>query len=152
MEAWQFFSDPRNLDEITPDDLGFRTEPMKAGPMYEGQIIVHQVKVLPFVWIDWVTEIKCVEDGEVKVFIDEQRFGPYKFWHHRHEFRAIDGGTEMRDHVRYILNFGPIGQLVHRLFVGKKLQWVFENRRSLLETHFGLMEASTKQDSLGHTG
>lgn len=134
-EAWEFFSTPRNLDEITPDELGFRIETLHSETMHEGQIITYKVMVAPGIWIPWVTEIKAVEEGVA--FIDEQRFGPYKFWHHRHHFEAIDGGVRMHDLVHYAMPFGPIGSLVHALFVKKKLQRIFGFRRKVLEDRFG---------------
>ena len=133
-EAWSFFSSPRNLDAITPPDLGFRIVSLLSEKMHEGQIVTYKVKVAPTVWISWVTEIKAVEEG--RSFVDEQRFGPYKFWHHRHTFEERDGGVLMRDVVHYALPFGPIGEVVHGLFVRRKLEWIFGFRRKELERRF----------------
>jgi ligand-binding SRPBCC domain-containing protein len=105
--------------------------------MYEGQIITYRIGVAPGVKLNWVTEIKCVEQG--RVFIDEQRFGPYKFWHHRHEFEAIPGGVLMRDKVHYGLPFGPFGAIGHVLFVKPKLKRIFSFRRGMLEKRFGVL-------------
>jgi ligand-binding SRPBCC domain-containing protein len=134
-EAWDFFSSPANLDAITPDDLGFHITSPLAGKMFDGQIITYQVRIAPFVHVSWVTEIKCVEEG--RAFVDEQRFGPYKFWHHRHEFEAVPGGVLMRDKVHYALPFGPFGAIAHALFVRRKLEWIFGFRRKLLAERFG---------------
>ena len=98
-EAWEFFSSPRNLDKITPPDLGFKIKTLPSEVMYEGEIITYDVKMAPGVWIPWVTEIKAVDEG--RSFIDEQRSGPYRFWHHRHSFEEKDGGTLMKDLVHY---------------------------------------------------
>lgn len=133
--AWEFFSTPSNLDAITPDDLGFRITSPVDGSMYEGQIVTYKVKLAPLVWVPWVTEIKCVEEGSS--FIDEQRFGPYKFWHHRHAFQAVDGGVRMTDLVHYGLPMGPFGALAHAVFVRRKLEWIFGSRRRILEQMFG---------------
>ena len=134
-EAWEFFSSPHNLDAITPADLGFKITSPDEGVMYEGQIITYKVKVAPLIWVDWVTEIKAVEDRVS--FIDEQRFGPYAFWHHRHTFEAVEGGVKMNDVVNYGLPFGPFGAIAHLLFVRRKLEWIFSQRRKLLEERFG---------------
>ncbi len=134
-EAWSFFSSPRNLDSITPPELGFRIESCHSERMHEGQIITYKVKVAPAVWIPWVTEIKAVEEG--RAFVDEQRFGPYRFWHHRHTFEAVDGGVRMGDLVHYALPFGPLGSVVHRFFVRPKLERIFAFRREILEEKFG---------------
>ena len=133
-QAWEFFSSPANLNEITPADLGFEITSPLAARMFEGQIITYRVKIAPAVWLAWVTEIKAVCEG--RSFIDEQRFGPYKFWHHRHEFEPVAGGVLMRDTVHYALPFGLLGSLAHRLFVRRKLTWIFAFRREILARRF----------------
>ena len=138
-EAWAFFSTPRNLDEITPDALGFKIETLHSEEMHEGQIITYKVMVAPGIWIPWVTEIKAVEDGVA--FVDEQRFGPYKFWHHRHHFEAVGGGTRMHDLVHYAMPMGPFGAIAHGLFVRKKLERIFGFRREVLEKRFGVAQS-----------
>ena len=133
-EAWEFFSSPANLEQITPSDVGFEiTSPLEE-KMFEGQIITYRVKIAPAVRVTWVTEIKSVIEG--RSFVDEQRFGPYKFWHHRHEFESVDGGVLMRDRVHYALPFGPFGALVHAIFVRRKLEWIFQSRKQILAKRF----------------
>lgn len=134
-EAWEFFSTPRNLDTITPDDMGFQIENLPSEELYEGEIITYRVKILPGIWMPWVTEIKSVEEGVS--FIDEQRSGPYRFWHHRHHFVEKDGGTLMTDLVHYAVGMGPFGEIAHVLFVKKKLEGIFSFRREILEKKFG---------------
>lgn len=134
-EAWDFFSSPRNLDEITPPELGFRIESCRSETMHEGQIITYKVKVAPGIWIPWVTEIKAVAEGQS--FIDEQRFGPYAFWHHRHVFEKHPEGVRMTDLVHYGMPFGPLGSLVHAIFVKSKLERIFGYRRQILAGKFG---------------
>jgi ligand-binding SRPBCC domain-containing protein len=133
-QAWKFFSTPRNLDAITPPDLGFRIVHCPSERMHEGQIIEYRVKVAPGVWVPWVTEIKAVEEG--RSFIDEQRFGPYQFWHHRHAFEKCEGGVKMSDLIHYALPFGPLGGIAHALFVRRKLERIFRFRREELERRF----------------
>ena len=134
-EAWAFFSTPRNLDEITPPDLGFFIEHCEDGPMFGGQIITYRIKIAPLIWVSWVTEIRAVEEGVS--FVDNQMCGPYKLWHHRHSFEEVDGGVLMRDRVHYGLGFGPFGALAHALFVGRKVKGIFESRRKFLAERFG---------------
>lgn len=133
-EAWDFFSSPANLDEITPDDLGFKIIYQPGEKMYEGQIIEYKVMVAPMVWVPWVTEIKVVKERES--FIDEQRFGPYKFWHHLHTFEEKDGGVLMKDLVHYALPFWPFGEIGHGIFVRPKLERIFDHRQKILEDRF----------------
>lgn len=134
-QAWGFFSSPGNLDAITPKDLGFEITSPPSERMFEGQIITYRVKIAPAIWVPWVTEIKSVDDG--RSFIDEQRFGPYKFWHHRHHFEPVNGGVLMTDQVHYALPLGPIGEVVHSVFVRRKLAWIFAFRKQILEKRFG---------------
>lgn len=137
-EAWSFFSSPANLDAITPPDLGFRIVSRLPPRMYEGQIITYRVKLAPFVHVTWVTEIKAVDEG--RSFIDEQRFGPYAFWHHRHVFETVEGGVRMTDAVHYGLPFGPFGSIAHRVYVRRKLEWIFGYRKRVLEERFGVLD------------
>ncbi len=134
-EAWDFFSSPANLDQITPSDLGFQITSPPEPRMYDGQIITYRVRIAPLIHVPWVTEIKCVDQG--RSFIDEQRSGPYKFWHHRHTFEAAPGGTLMRDKIHYALPLGPLGTIAHALFVRRKLQWIFRFRKQILAERFG---------------
>jgi ligand-binding SRPBCC domain-containing protein len=133
-EAWDFFSSPRNLDSMTPPELGFRIVHCPPEKMHEGQIISYKVKILPGIWVPWVTEIKAVEEG--RSFVDEQRFGPYKFWHHRHSFEEVEGGVKVSDLVHYIMPFGPLGSIAHALFARQKLGRIFDFRREVLERRF----------------
>jgi ligand-binding SRPBCC domain-containing protein len=134
-EAWDFFSSPRNLDAITPKDLGFRIVHCPAEKMHEGQIIEYRVKIAPGLWVPWVTEIKAVEEG--RSFVDEQRFGPYKFWHHRHTFEEVPGGVKAGDLVHYGLPLGVFGGIAHAVFVRRQLEWIFDFRHAELERKFG---------------
>ncbi|MEJ6580441.1 MAG: SRPBCC family protein [Akkermansiaceae bacterium] len=133
-EAWAFFSSPRNLDKITPPELGFKIENLPSEKMYEGEIITYKVMLFPGIWIPWVTEIKSVKEGEC--FVDEQRSGPYKFWHHRHHLTEKEGGTLMTDLVHYSVGKWIVGDIAHAVFVRKKLESIFAFRREILEKHF----------------
>lgn len=134
-EAWSFFSTPRNLDEITPAELGFRIVYQPGDRMYEGQVIEYRVMIAPGIWVPWVTEIKTVRERES--FVDEQRFGPYKFWHHLHTFEERDGGVLMVDLVHYALPLWPFGEIGHKVFVRPKLERIFGYRKEILEERFG---------------
>ena len=119
--AWEFFSSPKNLKPITPEYMGFDiTSANRDEKMYPGMIILYNVKPLFNVPVAWVTEITHVR--EPYFFVDEQRSGPYKFWHHQHKFKEIPGGVEMQDIVHYHLPFWFLGRLAERLIVWKKLK------------------------------
>lgn len=133
-EAWAFFSSPANLDRITPPDLRFQIMTRDIDEMYAGQILEYRIQAIPMFWQRWVTEIKHVR--ERVAFVDEQRFGPYQFWHHHHAFEARDGGVWMVDRVHYRLPLGPLGGLAHALYVRRKLNWIFDFRYQELERLF----------------
>jgi ligand-binding SRPBCC domain-containing protein len=136
-QAWAFFSDPRNLAVITPADMGFVVKTDLPSKMYPGLMVEYTVRPLLKIPVKWVTEITHVRDREY--FVDEQRTGPYRMWHHEHHFAAVPGGVEMHDIVSYELPFGPIGSLVNRLVVRKRVAHIFEYRREVLEDRFGKM-------------
>ncbi|WP_417886282.1 SRPBCC family protein [Zunongwangia sp.] len=134
-KAWEFLSDPKNLKIITPDYMGFDITSGADRPMFEGQIIQYIVTPLTGIKTKWVTEITHVRDGEY--FVDEQRFGPYALWHHKHFIKEIEGGVEMEDIVDYKLPMGKLGDLVHPFMVKPKLKEIFEYRKQKLEELFG---------------
>jgi ligand-binding SRPBCC domain-containing protein len=137
-EAWNFFSSPKNLKTITPDYMGFDIISCDDKPIYPGQIITYQVTPLLGIPMDWMTEITHVI--EKKYFVDEQRFGPYALWHHKHFFREIENGIELEDIVDFVLPLGILGQLAYPIIVKGKLNEIFEFRRKKLAELFGTME------------
>ncbi len=136
-DAWDYFSSPKNLEEITPDYLKFKIISDLPEKMYQGMIIQYTVTPLLAIPLRWVTEITHVKDKEY--FVDEQRFGPYKFWHHQHFFKELEGGqTEMTDIVHYDVPFGLVGRIVAQVMVDKKVKEIFEFRKKILDCNFKL--------------
>ena len=136
-EAWDFLSKPENLKTITPTYMGFDILSGADRPMYAGQIIQYVVTPVLKIKTKWVTEITHVEEGEY--FVDEQRFGPYALWHHKHFIKEVEGGIEMEDIIDYKVPFGILGRLVHPILVKPKLQEIFEFRRKKLIELFGTL-------------
>lgn len=134
-EAWDFLSDPKNLKTITPDYMGFHILSGADREMYPGQIIQYIVTPVLGIKTKWVTEITHVKDREY--FVDEQRFGPYALWHHKHFISAIEGGTLMEDIIDYKLPMGWLGQVTHPILVKPKLNEIFNYRREKLIELFG---------------
>lgn len=134
-EAWNFFADPTNLKTITPDYMGFEIVSGGDKKMYPGQIIEYVVTPLAGIKTQWVTEITHVAENQY--FVDEQRIGPYKLWHHQHRFKSIPNGTEIEDTVDYELPAKFIGQLVHKIIVKQKLHEIFSYRKKKLESLLG---------------
>lgn len=134
-EAWDFFSKPGNLNEITPEDMQFEILTKDIPRMYQGQIIQYNVTPFPFVKMGWVTEITHVEDR--KMFVDEQRFGPYAFWHHQHHFEEVPGGVKMIDILHYRVPLGIVGKFINWLLIYNKVRGIFDYRYQVLENKFG---------------
>jgi ligand-binding SRPBCC domain-containing protein len=136
-EAWAFFSDPRNLARITPAFMRFEITTPVPDRIYEGLIVGYRVRPLLDIPVTWVTEITHV--AEPLRFIDEQRLGPYRFWHHQHHFTEIDGGTQVRDAVHYALPLDPAVRILHRWLVKPQLERIFDYRRAVLHELFGAL-------------
>ena len=135
-DAWDFFSNPANLSKITPNWLGFQVTSSLPEKMYAGLIITYLVRPLMNIPQTWVTEITHV--NVPNYFVDEQRFGPYKMWHHEHKFKETEAGKIlMEDIVTYAVPFGFIGSIINKLIISKKINEIFNYRRKVLETMFG---------------
>ena len=134
-QAWEFMSNPNNLAVITPDSMGFVTTGGDDRKMFAGQVITYTVTPLFGIKLRWVTEITHVRDKEF--FVDEQRFGPYSFWHHKHFLKEIPGGTAMEDLIHYKIPGGIFGRLLHPILVKPKLEEIFNYRYKKLIELFG---------------
>ncbi len=130
----------QNLQIITPDSMGFKTLSGDDKSIFAGQIIQYTVKPLLGIPVKWVTEITHVVDKAY--FVDEQRFGPYALWHHKHFFKEIPGGIEIEDIVDYKLPMGILGRMVHPFLVKPKLKQIFDYRREKLIELFGEFKGS----------
>lgn len=134
-EIWDFISNPHNLKRITPESMGFDvTSKNLPERMYPGLIISYKVAPLWGIKTTWVTEISQVEDKHY--FVDEQRIGPYKLWHHQHFLEATNEGTLMRDIVSYQPPFGFLGSLANAFLIEKKLNEIFDYRTEALNSIF----------------
>lgn len=137
-KVWDFISSPDNLKHITPPYMGFNvTSKNLADKMYPGMIISYKVSPVLGIPLTWVTEISQVRD--MHFFVDEQRVGPYKLWHHQHHLQEIPGGVLMTDIVTYQPPFGVLGNIANALFIKRQLNTIFEFRRKKIEELFGVM-------------
>jgi ligand-binding SRPBCC domain-containing protein len=133
--CWAFFSNPKNLPRITPPSLDFKIQSDLPPAIHAGLMICYRVRPLLGIAVTWLTEITHVEAPFY--FVDEQRVGPYRLWHHEHHFIDLgDGRTECRDLVHYVLPGGPLGALVQPIVVAPQLEAIFEFRRQTLEAIF----------------
>lgn len=134
--AWNFFSNPHNLLNITPAFLNLKlSKELFGDEVYAGQVMTYSVKPIFGISMTWMTEITHVEP--LKFFVDEQRKGPYKLWHHQHHFKPIEGGVEITDLVHYRLPLGLLGSLGHTLTVKNKLKEIFTYRYFKINELFG---------------
>ena len=134
--VWEFFSNPANLQRITPTHLRFNIISHHHGNrMYAGQIIEYKVSPLFGIPLYWMTEITQVKES--LYFIDEQRYGPYSLWHHQHHFKEIEGGVEMTDIVHYKIPLGWLGDAANALFVRSQLRDIFSFRYQRTNEVFG---------------
>lgn len=135
-DVWEFISSPANLQEITPDHMGFSiTSNTGVEKMYPGMIITYKVSPLWGIQMDWMTEITHVK--ELEYFVDEQRIGPYALWHHQHKIEQIDGGVLMSDVITYKPPYGVLGDLANKIIIKKQLNQIFDFRTIALEKKFG---------------
>jgi ligand-binding SRPBCC domain-containing protein len=126
-EVFAFFARARNLESITPPWLRFEVltpEPvaMRAGTLIEYRLRLHR---LP---LRWTSRIEEWEPGAA--FVDRQVRGPYRLWHHRHEFAPHPDGTVVRDRVDYALGLGALGEVAGALVVHRDLERIFDFRRA----------------------
>ncbi len=133
-QAWAFFSNPANLNAVTPPGLDFRITSEVPDVMYEGMIITYRLKPMLRIPVTWWTEITRIIDG--KYFVDEQRKGPYRIWHHEHHFEPQGKGVVMTDILYYDIGKSFIGRLAGLLFVNRTVRQIFEYRRQALEKYF----------------
>ncbi|HEY6914003.1 MAG TPA: SRPBCC family protein [Paludibacter sp.] len=133
-QAWQFFATPRNLNEVTPDDMVFEIVSDLPKSMYAGLLINYRLKPMFNIPVDWCTEITHIKEKEY--FVDEQRKGPYRIWHHEHHFEVVEGGVLMTDLLHYDIGKSLFGWIAGKLFVHKKVKAIFDYRYKTLQTYF----------------
>lgn len=134
-EAWDFFADPYKLARITPRWLDFTLTNRPRVPMTEGTRIRYRIRPVGPVPVRWETEITRVQ--RPALFVDVQRAGPYRLWHHQHLLRPVRGGVEVTDKVHYMLPLDLPGEPVHRWVVRPRLELIFAYRQAALERELG---------------
>ncbi|MCB9224605.1 MAG: SRPBCC family protein [Crocinitomicaceae bacterium] len=134
-ELWEFISSPKNLSVITPDTMNFKIISVVPEKMYPGLMIHYKVSPLPLYRTNWLTEITHVE--HLKYFVDEQRHGPYKIWHHEHFLEPLNDGVLMRDIITYQPPFGVLGTIANKLLINNQINRIFDYRKEKLNEIFG---------------
>ena len=130
-ECWAFFSDPRNLSKITPPSLRLRVRSELPPEIHPGLMIRYTVSPLLGIPMEWLTEITQVRKPDY--FVDEQRVGPYRIWHHEHSFHAVAKSvTEVHDLVHYVPPLGPLGAIINGVVIRTQLARIFAYREEQL--------------------
>ncbi len=134
-EVWAYFSSPANLAALTPAYMKFTiTSNNLPTETYPGQIITYKISPVAGIPLFWMTEITHVLKNTL--FVDEQRVGPYKIWHHEHHFEQQENGILMTDLVHYSLPVYFLGRLAYKMFIKKQLSDIFDHRFKKIEEHF----------------
>ncbi len=136
-EAWDFLTNPKNLIEITPPEMGFQILSGAEKALFAGQIIQYQVTPLLGIKTKWVSEITQVVDKQY--FVDVQLYGPYAMWHHKHFVTEIEGGVLIEDNIDYKIPFGFFGEMLHPWLILPQLGQIFDYRKKKLIEKFGLI-------------
>lgn len=135
-ETFRFFEEPHNLSRITPPWLNFQ---VKHGQleMKNGLGIDYTIRWLglPMKWRSRITQY-----NPPYRFVDQQERGPYRYWHHLHEFKSVPGGTLVTDEVTYALPLGFLGRMAHALVVRRQLEGIFRFRQKALTEILGSAE------------
>ena len=129
-EVFNYFSNPSNLQKITPKYLNFKIKNNPPFIMKKGQLFEYRLRVrgIPITWISLISSYDPPYS-----FIDEQIKGPYSSWHHTHLFKEENGGTVIIDEVKYTLPLGLIGKIVNLIWVKKDLDKIFQYRQKIIE-------------------
>ena len=137
-QVFPFFADAQKLELLTPPWLCFQILTPMPVEMRVGALIDYRIS-LRGVPMKWRTRIARWEPDVA--FADEQLIGPYVVWHHTHTFEEVEGGTCIRDNIRYAMPFGLLGRAVHWLKVRRDLDHIFNYRSTVIEEQFGLVHA-----------
>jgi ligand-binding SRPBCC domain-containing protein len=129
-DAFAFFADAFNLEAITPPWLRFRILTPRPIDMREGALIDYRLS-LHHVPCRWHTRIDAWVPA--RRFVDRQISGPFRTWEHTHTFEEHPGGTRIRDHVRYRMPLGPLGEIARRALIGRDLERIFDYRHAAIE-------------------
>ena len=132
-EVFAFFADAANLERITPESLHFEIRSPQPIVMRAGATIDYDLALFGLRF-RWRTLIESFDPGVG--FVDVQTKGPYRSWRHSHQFSDAPGGTLVRDRVEYEVPFGPLGEIVRRLFVARQIRRIFAFRRAAIEAAF----------------
>ena len=142
-DVFDFFSKPENLSLITPPRLRFDILTPTPLEMKEGQLIDYSLKILYLIKLHWRTLITDYQ--KPYKFIDQQIKGPYTLWHHTHTFEEKDGGTLIKDNLKYVIPFGWIGRAIHFIYIKHDINGIFQYRHKILNDIFSEIKNQSRK-------
>ncbi len=133
-EAWDFFSSPHHLNDITPDFFNVEITSHVPEKIYAGLLIRYRMKAVFGIPMAWLSEISNCE--EPKRFVYQQRIGPFKFWSHEVCLTATEKGIHLEDIMFYAMPFGWLGEMMNRWLIANRLARIFDKRRDYLQARW----------------
>lgn len=134
-EVYAFHSDPRNIAKIAPSwqqAQVLRGQPVAlAGEDFEIAVRILRLPALRWHgrWVDVRSPTLLVDEG--------LQAGPFIFWQHRHQFRALGNArTEMTDHVTYAFPGGWLGRLAGETIGRLQMRLMFADRHRRTRAFF----------------
>ena len=134
-EAWNFFSSPYNLNDITPEFFHVTITSRVPENIYAGLMISYRMKAVFGIPMNWLSEV--IHCDEPKRFVYEQRIGPFKFWSHEVCLTEEQNGLVLEDIMFYAMPMGWLGQFINSVLIASKLEHIFDNRRNYLHRTWG---------------
>lgn len=136
-QAWQFFSSPHNLNQITPSFFHVDITSPVPDDIYAGLMISYRMKAVLGIPMAWLSEVSHCE--KPKRFIYQQRVGPFQFWSHEVCFTPNGEHTVLEDIVFYSMRWSWFGELLHALVIDSKLKRIFNVRQDYLQAKWGTL-------------
>lgn len=135
-EAWRFFTSPYHLNDITPAFFNIEITSPVPEAVYGGLMIRYRMRAVFGLPMTWLSEISHCDAP--RRFVYQQKAGPFKFWSHEVCLSPCEAGVILEDIMFYAMPLGWLGQCLHALLIGPKLEAIFDTRRAYLEAHWGL--------------
>lgn len=146
-DVFPFFGDPHNLERITPPFLNFRVLSIDTPAVAPGTLIRYRL-TLHGLSIGWTTLIQ--EWTPPVRFRDVQIRGPYRLWDHVHEFESVNGGTLLRDRVRFRTPFNALRRTPLLSWVDRDVEKIFRFRQSAIAELFASPGDGSRTPAAGH--
>ena len=135
-DVWDYFSHPGKVPEVLPKSQKHILKSKLPRFIYTGMLFSFKTKALFGFSRNWTSMV--IYENEPNYFIDEQKFGPFKYWHHQHIFTDVYSGVEIEDVIHYAMPFGFLGRIANKLFVAPRLRKIFDYRQKQISKLFSM--------------